>query len=671
MATLPRRTLLLTLALMLGLVVPGVAAGAQGPAPAGPVATEFPPETPVVDAWYGKSVAIDGTYFVVGAPWDDRVIGNTTHYGVGSVWLYTEGDAAWTGTQFWPPYWQDGDDSSLYFGESVDVDGERFVVGAPRHNTAWAYDKVGDDWTPTELAPEATAVAQFGGAVAVSGNRVVVGAHGTGYDGNTGTPGPGSLHLFEYSGGSWTEGELAISGAALGDQVGLGNSSLAIDGDVVVAGVSQGVPYGEWFGPGRVHVYTKNGAGWDEQVIAPAGLSVNDAFGWSVAIDGDRMVVGAPGDDTKGSNAGAVYVFEKSGDTWSQTRKLLAADGETPDTFGWSVGVSGNRISVGAPGTTEGGTIYWYTGSGDTWQSVPADAPEYNSPSALGRALDTDGSRIVAGDPYNDRGEEDAGTAVLLEFMYCAGEAATMVGSSGADNLIGTPGPDVIVGLAGDDLIDGKAGHDIVCAGPGNDELRGKDGNDKLYGEGGNDKLNGAAGDDVVDGGGGKDTAVYFGASAGVTVDLGTGVGGGADQGSDTINRIEHVMGSSFADVLRGDAGGNRLKGLAGADELRGMGGIDTLIGAANNDLIYGGSGNDILQGKAGLDTIYGGSGLDMIEGNNGNDTLYGDADDDTLRGGPGEDLLDGGTGTDTLNGGADDDACTRGPFYQLCELIL
>ena len=176
MATLPRRTLLLTCALVLGFVTPGVATGAQGPAAADPVATEFPPASPVMDAWYGKSVAVDGSYFLVGAPWDDRVVGNTTHYGVGSVWLYTEVDAAWTGTQFWPPYWQDGNDSNLYFGESVDVDGERFVAGAPRHYPSWAYENDGGTWTPTELSPGSAEVAQFGNAVAISGRRIVVGA---------------------------------------------------------------------------------------------------------------------------------------------------------------------------------------------------------------------------------------------------------------------------------------------------------------------------------------------------------------------------------------------------------------------------------------------------------------------------------------------------------------
>ncbi len=125
----------MTAVLIVGVMAPGAAVGAQGgPTPAGPVATEFPPAVPVVDGWYGESVAIDGDRFLVGAPYDDWTDGNTTYYAVGSLWLYTNTGAAWSGTQFLPPFWQDGDDSYSHFGESSDIDGDTFVAGA------WAAD---------------------------------------------------------------------------------------------------------------------------------------------------------------------------------------------------------------------------------------------------------------------------------------------------------------------------------------------------------------------------------------------------------------------------------------------------------------------------------------------------------------------------------------------------
>ena len=101
-----RRTVLLVAAVLVwGMLAPAATADPQPRvAPAGPVVTEFPAPVPVVDGWYGNSVAIDGDRFLVGAPYDDMVIDNTTYYAVGSVWLYTWSGSTWAGTEFRPPY---------------------------------------------------------------------------------------------------------------------------------------------------------------------------------------------------------------------------------------------------------------------------------------------------------------------------------------------------------------------------------------------------------------------------------------------------------------------------------------------------------------------------------------------------------------------------------------
>jgi Ca2+-binding RTX toxin-like protein len=257
-------------------------------------------------------------------------------------------------------------------------------------------------------------------------------------------------------------------------------------------------------------VFTKSGGGWAEQVLAPTGVSAEDAFGWSVAVDGDRIVVGAPGDDGKGADAGAAYVFERSGGVWSQTKKMLASDGVADDQFGRSVAVSGDRIAVGAPGQGLG-DVYSYTGSGSTWRSLDEEARATNYPARLGWDVDVDGDRIIAGAPWKDVSPIlDAGMVNLFEFQFCDGRAATLVGTDGDDPLVGTPENDVIVGRAGDDVIDGGGGHDFICAGPGDDEVDGGGGNDRIFGEDGNDLLNAGLGVDKVYGGNGADT-IYGG----------------------------------------------------------------------------------------------------------------------------------------------------------------
>ncbi len=111
-------------------------------------------------------------------------------------------------------------------------------------------------------------------------------------------------------------------------------------------------------------------------------------------------------------------------------------------------------------------------------------------------------------DAYKPNDSDTELTTVIpaLKPPTCAGQAATIVGSDGADTLVGTPESDVIVGLGGDDSIDGLGGNDLVCAKSGNDAIRARGGNDIARGGGGNDQVRGGGGNDQVRGGGGNDT---------------------------------------------------------------------------------------------------------------------------------------------------------------------
>ncbi len=175
----------------------------------------------------------------------------------------------------------------------------------------------------------------------------------------------------------------------------------------------------------------------------------------------------------------------------------------------------------------------------------------------------------------------------------CAGQAATIVGTSGDDDLMGTSGDDVIVGKEGDDIIDGKGGDDLICGQSGDDVIEGGSGADEIYGDGGADELRGNGGNDVIFGGSGKDKIV----------------GGGDD------------------------------------DNLWGNSGYDRIFGSSGHDNLWGQKGNDKLWGKSGSDTLRGGSKDDLLEGGSGIDYLYGNAGDDQLRGGTDYDECYGGTG--------------------------
>ncbi len=302
----------------------------------------------------------------------------------------------------------------------------------------------------------------------------------------------------------------------------------------------------------------------------------------------------------------------------------------------------------------------------------------------------------------------------------CGGVAATIVGDQFANVIVGTAGNDVIVGLDGDDDVSGLAGNDTICleggddtasGGDGADTIRGGDGEDSISGGGGNDSLfggpdadviegddgddfilgnagggdvddagdhisggsgndyiDGWVGDDLIRGGSGDDTlnggfnaapdtdtVTFEDAPGGVTASLVTGTATG--EGNDTLQNIENLTGSSFADTLEGDADANVIDGRGGADELIGRAGNDTVLGGGGGDLIRGNGGADLLKAGGGKDTVFGDFGNDTLLGGGGADELRGGGRHDTIGGGKGADIVFGGAGNDELagNGGNDD----------------
>jgi len=179
-------------------------------------------------------------------------------------------------------------------------------------------------------------------------------------------------------------------------------------------------------------------------------------------------------------------------------------------------------------------------------------------------------------------------------------------GFSGNDVLRMGGGSDTAYGGAGQDDISGEAGHDFLFGGDGRDGIYGGDGDDSLFGGEGDDFLGGGDGADFINGGAGIDTVNYNGGFyspyglIGVTVNLQTGTGSGADAEGDTIVNVENVNGSYYADTITGNDQDNTLDGGAGDDVLFGGAGNDVLIGGWNwtenptyGDIMTGGTGSD------------------------------------------------------------------------------
>jgi hypothetical protein len=296
------------------------------------------------------------------------------------------------------------------FGASLDQSLDTVVAGARAVDgglgAAYVFRRgTGGVWTQEARLAGADAVAQdqVGHAVAIEGDLMLAGAPDP-FDLFGPVSGPGAVYVFERTGTLWAQADKLTAGDGQSlDQLGY---SVGISADRIVAGArgEQAAGSGSRFGGrGAAYVFRSNGGGWVQEAKLLAGDAADgDRFGEAAAIDGDLLVIGAPGEDALGADAGAAYVFRRSGTSWTQEAKLLASDGAADDSFGFTVSISGNAVAVGSylndGNGVDAGAVYVYRESGGIWSEeqrlVASDivAGDYH-----GYAVDLVGDRLLAG----------------------------------------------------------------------------------------------------------------------------------------------------------------------------------------------------------------------------------------------------------------------------------
>jgi hypothetical protein len=338
---------------------------------------------------FGFSVASAGNWLLSGAPFDDHSQSNLVN--AGSAWLVNHT----TGSQIkLLPY---GDQSAYdRFGVSVAVSGTFAVVGSPfdddlGHDSGSAYVfRTTDGALVRKLtAPDGAAGDWFGHSVAISGDWVTVGAF---QDDNQ----RGSVWLFNIQTGQ--ERKLVAYDRAPGDVFG---HSVAIDDDLVLVGAKDDDDRGS--ASGSAYVFRASTGALVTKLIAPDG-TVGDWLGSSVAIYGDRAVVGALGRDEFGADSGAAYVFNVK--TGGLQYKLRAPDGATADIFGTSVSISEDLIVVGAPddddrGSRSGSAYVFASATGEFLRKLTASNGDADD--LFGRSVAVSGSNVVVGAYQSDR----------------------------------------------------------------------------------------------------------------------------------------------------------------------------------------------------------------------------------------------------------------------------
>ncbi len=307
------------------------------------------------------------------------------------------------------------------FGEAVDIDGDTVVVGAYAEDTeahgagaAYIFTRSGTTWSQQQkiVASDAEQSDYFGKSSAISGDTVVVGAKSE----DTGASNAGAAYIFTRSGTTWSQQQkIQASDAQASDYFG---SRSSIDGDTVVVGA-----YAEDAGgsnAGAAYVFTRSGTTWSQQAkLTASDAQAGDYFGRSSAISGDTVVVGAYTEDAGGSNAGAAYIFTRSGTTWTQQAKITASDAQAADMFGETVDIDGDTVVVGAFGEdTEGaaaGAAYIFTRSGTTWtQDKKIVASDAQASDFFGYMVIIDGDTVVVGAQNEDTVGSNAGAAYIF-----------------------------------------------------------------------------------------------------------------------------------------------------------------------------------------------------------------------------------------------------------------
>ena len=159
--------------------------------------------------------------------------------------------------------------------------------------------------------------------------------------------------------------------------------------------------------------------------IQASDKEAGDRFGMAVSIsgDGNTAIVGAYYEDTGVANSGAAYVFVRSGSTWTQQAKIQASDKQESDYFGYAVSISddGNTAIVGAyyedPGAADAGAAYIFVRSGSTWTEqakIQASDKEVNDQFGYSVSISGDGTTAILGALWEDTGANDAGAAYIF-----------------------------------------------------------------------------------------------------------------------------------------------------------------------------------------------------------------------------------------------------------------
>jgi hypothetical protein len=362
------------------------------------------------DDRFGAAVALSGDTAVVGAHLDDDLGADA-----GSAYVLVRSGTSWSEeAKLLAPDGLVGDE----FGSAVALDADTAVVGAPLvpasfggpRGRAYVFARSGTSWALEESITGANGD-ELGTAVAVSGDRTLLGAPSP--DGPS--FGLGRVRVYERSGTTWSLTR-TLEGHDLGIQSTFG-ASVALEGDIAVVGDPT-----RSNSTGRSYVFEQVADTWVLSELPRTDVTLGDRHGFAVALSGDRVVVGAPGDDAPETDAGSClfYRLREVSVTRVEDSLLAPADGVAGEQFGISIAVDGDVAVVGArldgSSGTSGGSAYVYRRIGSTWtEEAEVFAPDAAFNDLFGSFVAIDGDTLLVGSPCDDTlSGSNAGSAYVF-----------------------------------------------------------------------------------------------------------------------------------------------------------------------------------------------------------------------------------------------------------------